>query len=265
MQSRGFRTIARHLCFLALAVASACEQPVEPARFPADAIAFDPDPIYVEWWSLVEACTGRVGNLSDISWYHSAEQSGLIYNGQSVGGLYFADGHRILLDRQLILRGETIRHEMIHALAAPNGHPRAFFAEQCAHLQRCIGCGYRESDRGVPLAAPEFNASILEVTIAAEPEFISASARNRWYRLVVSARNTRNESVWVTLPDEASFDWIEVGKFGSYAFTDEPRWAFRAGETRRYTFDLRDTVGTYQFYGSFGGKRSDAITVHIAP
>ena len=259
------RSLVAAASMLALSTAIACEAPVEAARFPADAVPFEPPAIYEEWWALAEACTGRTGAFTEVSWFHGAEPSGLVFNGQSVGGLYFADGHRILLDRQLMLRGEVVRHEMIHALAAPTGHPRQIFGERCAHLQRCIGCGLRESGRGVLAGAPEFNASVLEVTIAAEPDVISASARDRWYRLVVSARNTRAEDVWVTLPDDASFYWLEVGKFGSYAATDEPRWAFRAGETRRYTFDLRDTTGIYRFYGGFGGQRSDTISVNVVP
>jgi hypothetical protein len=221
--------------------------------------------VYAEWWSLVEACTGQSGDLSAVSWYRSAEPSGLTYRGQRVGGLYFEDGHRILLARENMERGETVRHEMIHALAAPRGHPREVFSESCAHLQRCIGCGHKEADRGVAASAPEYTSSLLSVSIVAEPHPLSASAVDGWYRLVVSAHNPLSQDVWVSLPDEASFSWIEVGKFGSYAFTDETRWAFRAGETRRYTFDLRDTVGTYQFYGYFGWQRSDTITVQIVP
>jgi hypothetical protein len=113
--------------------------------------------------------------------------------------------------------------------------------------------------------APEFTSSLLTVRITAEPNPFSASARDRWYRLVVSAQNPMLQDVWISLPDEASFSWIEVDKFGSYASTDETRWAFRAGEVRQFTFDLRDTVGTYRFYGYFGWQRSDTVTVEILP
>jgi hypothetical protein len=248
-----------------LAFAVGCEQPVAPPPFPDDAVAFEPPAIYSEWWALVEACTGRSGALAEISWYHAADPSGLLYGGREYGGLYFSDGHRILLDRQLMFDGSTVRHEMIHALAAPNGHPSALFHESCAHLQQCIGCERPESARGVPPGAPEFNALALDVSIVAQPDFISASASDRWYRLVVSAHNPRDEAVWIRLPDDVSFLFIEVGKYGSAALTDEPRWAFRPRETRSYTFDLRDSAGVYRFYGNFGGKRSDTITVTIAP
>jgi hypothetical protein len=83
----------------------------------------------------------------------------------------------------------------------------------------------------------------------------------------VSVRNPAAEPVWVRLPDAKTFAYVPFtpGYAGEYRETTEARWAFRAGETRRYVFDAHYPLGTYTFVGSFGGQFSPRISLSVGP
>jgi hypothetical protein len=163
---------------------------------------------------------------------------------------------------------------MLHALRKRGDHPRDAFVEHCGAVVVCpsdcdtIG----EAGRGVLGGASEVTPAALEVSIAPPPEAPSVAADSGWFALTVSARNPSAEPVWVRLPGDATFGdrtfgytALTEGYAGTYRTTTEPRVAFRAGETRRFVFDLHYPAGSYSFSGFFGWQSSPTITVEVGP
>jgi len=73
---------------------------------------FQPLPIYAEWWSATESCSGRTGDLLEIDWYtaSSITSDALIARG------VWTPPHEITLVRGYEENEITVRHEMLHDL-----------------------------------------------------------------------------------------------------------------------------------------------------
>ena len=263
------------MSLLVLGVLSvACESPTAPA-LPAGARPLPRPDVYEAWWQMVEACSGKQGDLARVSWYRvppGDADGGFEIDGESYAGYWYGSGagDRIALVAGRELDGHVVRHEMLHALLRRGDHARAAFVEGCGGVVDCAeGCdALGEGGRGVPAGAREVTAAALEVSLAAAPAAPSLAADGGWFTLTVSARNPAAEPVWVRLPDEKTFIYVPLGDdghAGTYRTTAERRWAFRAGETRRYVFDLRYPPGTYTFAGWFGWRASPRIAVTVGP
>src|SRR5690348_9623505 len=93
-----------------LAVASAwalagCASLLSP--LPANAEAFDPPATYSRWWSMVEQCSARRGNLAAVHWYRAPV---VTHNGERVGGVFNVYMNRIVLAEEYREAGPVVRH-----------------------------------------------------------------------------------------------------------------------------------------------------------
>jgi hypothetical protein len=124
-----------------------------------------------------------------------------------------------------------------------------------------------ESGQGIPAMAREVLAAALDIAVTMAPERPSPSLDGGWFTITVMARNPSPEPVWVRLPGDQTFGYVPLN--GSYdgdrVNSGEPRWAFRAGETRRYVFDVNWEPGTYQLDSWFAGQHAPRITVTVQP
>jgi hypothetical protein len=262
------------LLLLALAAAAGCAtDPVGPA-FPRDAMPIGARPVqYATWWRMTEACSGLRGDLDAVRWY--AVPSGPFAVGGGAGaearydGYWFGDGNRIVLAAGWTGVGATVRHEMLHALLQSGAHPAAYFRERCGPVVACVlECAVREADRGVPADAREVPAESLAIALALAPAGAPAvSIDSGWTTIVVTATNVRAEPVWVPVAENMTFGYVFAGQYGTFHWSDEPRWAFRAGESRALAFDRqlgpagsRDTL-----WGFFGRAHTAARPIAIAP
>lgn len=198
-----------------------------------------------------------------------SDSGGFQVDGKIYDGYWYVGSNQIAVVAGRELDGALIRHEMLHALLRRSDHPRAAFVESCGGVVDCDeGCdALGEGGRGVPAAAREVTPAGLDVSIAAAPAAPSFGADSGRFALTVSARNPTAEPVWVRLPDEKTFAYVPLtdGYAGTYRQTAAPRWAFRAGETRRYVFDLEYPPGTFSYQGGFAGHFGQPATVTVAP
>src|SRR3569833_1538462 len=87
--------VARRLAAVAVASTYAiagCASLISP--LPANADAFDPPAIYSRWWSMVEQCSARRGNLAAVHWYRAPV---VTHDGERVGGVFNVYLNRIVL------------------------------------------------------------------------------------------------------------------------------------------------------------------------
>lgn len=257
------------LCLLSLGCGDA---PTAPP-LPDEAVPMRRPAVYAAWWRMVEACSGRRGDLARVRWFSAPapfEVDGQLYDGYWHRGDWLRGGDRIVLSTAWTPPGDLVRHEMLHALLRRGDHPRAAFVEACGGVVDCgVGCdALGEEGRGVPAGAREVTPAALEISLAVSPAAPSWVADSGWFSLTVTARNPAPEPVWVRLPSEMTFGYVplmEDGTSGTYRTTAEPRWAFRAGEARRYVFDVHYPPGTYAFEGLFGRQPGPAVTVTVGP
>jgi hypothetical protein len=88
-------------------------------------LPLEPLPVYAEWWSATESCSGRAGDLDAISWYTA---TGITADGALASGLW-RPPHDIIL----LLGRENdefvVRHEMLHDLLEGDaGHESTLWA-----------------------------------------------------------------------------------------------------------------------------------------
>lgn len=111
----------------------ACAAQTDPSPLPADARPFTPEPIYREWWSQMEACSGLSKSYESVSWYVVPGEDPFVAPslGKQVLGYWQRRGNRIVLLEYVPSRTELVRHEMLHALLQRGDHPRAYFVDRC--------------------------------------------------------------------------------------------------------------------------------------
>ena len=82
----------------------------------------EPLAIYAQWWVATEACSGRSGEFTDISWY-SADA---ISSDESLALGLWRPPHEIVIVSRYIEDELTVRHEMLHDLIGGDpGHDDA--------------------------------------------------------------------------------------------------------------------------------------------
>jgi hypothetical protein len=90
--------------------------------------------LYSEWWRKTEACSGRTGEMSEVTFYAVDAPSGAIgLNGTIAHGWWVRQGNRIYLPANALGEEWLVRHEMLHALLQRGSHPNKKFVEAC-HL-----------------------------------------------------------------------------------------------------------------------------------
>jgi hypothetical protein len=90
--------------------------------------------LYSEWWRKTEACSGRTGDMSQVTFYAVDAPSGAIgLSGTVAHGWWVRQGNRIYLPANALGEEWLVRHEMLHALLQRGSHPSKKFVEAC-HL-----------------------------------------------------------------------------------------------------------------------------------
>lgn len=233
------------ICVTVSLVTLACGDLFGPSPLD-DTVPLDPIPAqYWGWWDLVEQCSGIEGDLNDIRWLISGENS--IPGTDGAAGVWLSSSNSIVLISGMELRGEVVRHEMLHALLRRGGHPRSAFIVGCAGI---VSCGGRcENDAGGPLVR-DMNALVIEVTdvvltTQVLPTTVSLSRETQGcMTVVVSATNHTGGAARVRLAGrphyagrQQSFGWSLEGIRHGAAVEEDTLMPFLAGETRRHVFD----------------------------
>jgi len=85
--------------------------------------------------------------------------------------------------------------------------------------------------------------------------------------VIVTATNVRPEPVWVSLPNNMGLGYVFAFTYGTFDWIVEPRWAFRAGESRSLAFDfqLPNAGAVDTLWGLFGRAHSQPMPIRVAP
>ena len=271
-------SVARGITSL-LAVASllSCEYPTAPA-FPDDAVPFAPPERYALWWGMTEACSGRTGDLASVRWYVVPGVRTIVVNGKEYSGYWYGRPDRIVLAGESRFDGALVRHEMLHVLLGPVGHPRVPYLTSCNDIVACVGeC---ETDAGgrptpaadAPVLDPRDVGTRVDLVPAAPAESIDSGA----IAVIVSITNPRAEPVWVRLTPQApgdrvshtfgyTFDYDDPAQIGlrAYAFTKETRFPLGANETRRWVYDGDIWAGRYGVRGWFNTDTTARFVIDV--
>jgi hypothetical protein len=255
-----------------------CETPVEPPA-PADLVAFNPPRRFAAWWQLVESCAGRTGDFNAVRWYIAPDAHELRVGGEDFQGYWWSRGNRIALAEHWRFDGQLVRHEMLHALVG-SGHAPVYFRDRCGGIVSCDGdCATEAGDPySAPKDAPVVAPSDLNVALTLSPAEPSASLDSAWATVVITATNPHPYPVWVQLepigpehPASATFgfqerhpdyDYRPAGS--SYTYVWSHRVAFRASETRRYSFDQMQFAGM-RMRGFFNSQSASEVVVRVRP
>lgn len=241
----------------------------------------DPLPVYAEWWSMTEECSGLTGEFSRIEWYVVPGASSFRSGGRDASGIY--SNGRIVLAGNAQRAGDLVRHEMLHALLNRLGHPRDAFVARCGGM---VGCQFEcpdeltaPPDAPGALLVPE---SQLEITTSVWPTEPSADFLDGYFRFEVSARNPTDKPIIVQLtppPPPApavTFSYRLIQHNRGAGAGELPRFAemtrFDPGETKRQIYDFwiaprfgTPLSGIYELQGGYGQQLAAPVTVSIAP
>jgi hypothetical protein len=120
---------------LVCATAVGCETPFRPK----DGVRYDPPPVYRQWWSTLEQCSGLRGDFSRVLWYEVPSAPGgwgfACPNGAQ--GAYCSgewhSPHTIMIagPSDIYTPGYryhafTVKHEMLHDLTQSGAHGPLF-------------------------------------------------------------------------------------------------------------------------------------------
>jgi len=131
--SRRVRSLAsRSIAAVASFVTLSCQTVTDPP-LPGDAIRFAPPPVYAQWWTITEACSGITRPLDAVEFYRIPNASTIPDKTYGEIAAYWSPaGNRIVLADFYQMQGQLVRHEMLHALLRVSGHPPAYFQGRCA-------------------------------------------------------------------------------------------------------------------------------------
>lgn len=115
------------LALVLVAILAACSD----LTAPNGAVPILPIPAeYRAWWSELEACSGKRGDIDAVRFYvvaalpHGRIGQATIKSDQTV--ILFVRGHQNF--------DTPVKHEMMHALLRVGGHPAEYFAGPCGNL-----------------------------------------------------------------------------------------------------------------------------------
>jgi hypothetical protein len=272
---------------LILLLSAACERPVAPVLVDG-ARRFEPPAVYQLWWETTLECSGRRAPLSAVRWYFVPGAQTVEVNGERYAGYWSSAGNSIVLAEDAMLDGSLVRHEMLHSLIDVGTHPRGEFLARCAGVVEC-------SDRCIADAGPlppvgptvaHVAPDALEIGVVVNPAAPSGGQHGGYFTMTVTARNSRNQAVVVTLPPPGdagppvSFEY-RIEYPGGYVQSnerarDDGATRFAPGETKRQVFDFRKVgaeestldgglrAGTYDLRGAFGGQWAPATTITLS-
>ena len=264
---------------LLVALLGACDVPTGPA-LPVGAVQLVPPAPYAMWWQLTEQCSGLEASFTSVRWYVVPGAAEIVVDGRSYQGYWWPNGNRIVLAEHAALNGPLVRHEMLHAITGRGDHSRNQYMSRCGGIVSCSGeCETEVGPRPEPgVDAPELQPADLQVAVRVVPTDLAWSADSGWFTVTVTATNPLAEAVWVRLdghepgyPVAPTFGYIissrddPEGADGGYEWTDESRWAFGAGETRRLMFDFSFPAGDYDVRGFFNNDTTTVTALSIRP
>jgi hypothetical protein len=240
---------------------------------PGDAQQFTPPPVYVQWWAMVEECSGRQGSLGSVEWFAVPEQLWNPANtSEPVTGYWSLASNRIVLNSNDTVDGGVVRHEMLHALIRAQGHPRSAFLQKCGGIVSCPSACVQEAGApGSPDAAtPRVTPADVEITSAVSVLSASSSSHPSFGTFTIFAHNPFTYPVVVVLPDRpggipATYQYgiirtVSGGGVGSGDLAYDIGAAyFAAGETKRDVFDFAIVPITTPSIGKVPGMGSGGI------
>ena len=264
---------------VAFAAFAACQSVLDPP-LPQGTRQFTPPPVFNVWWSMASECSSRTGELSDVEWFIVPGVSEFEHQGRYVSGYWSRVSNRIVLAEKAMMNGPLVRHEMLHALERNVEHPRSAFLKRCGGVVVCItSCLTEAGSPPVPRAGlARVPADSMAIDIQVNPVAPGLATDDGHFRLVVTVRNPRRDSVVVLLPPSG-----DAAPPGSFSFTlsgermglwyAERAWdagvmTFGPGETRRAVYDFTVAAkfdglralppGSYSVRGGFGPATSAA-------
>lgn len=125
-----WRSIAIRISTI-FAFALACGAPMSP--LPSSSLRFAPPAIYQTWWSDVEACSGKTGDFSAVSWYRVSADS-FVVAGEPVDGYWYGDGNRIVILSKDTFSARLVHHESLHAILKSGAHDSIPWFTTCHDL-----------------------------------------------------------------------------------------------------------------------------------
>ena len=249
---------------------------------PANAERMAPPAVFERWWRMTETCSGRSGSFSAVQWFRVPGAS-VIVNGEEAGAYWSSFTNRIVLPTELLDDGHVVRHEMLHAVLAQRGHPRAEFLDSCAPIVVCQGgCANYEGAWRPPV--PDYLVlppDSLAVTSSAEL-LPREGDGDRWVSLRVTARNPRGTAVLVAAPGDpttpGTFGFDVHGALGGIqggdVATDSSTLFFLPFESKSRLFEFRVAseldgrripAGTHLLRGDYARQRTTYDTVLVMP
>lgn len=241
-----------------------CDSSTGPA-FPVNEVhPFDAPPKYALWWSLVEECAGRNGDLRNVNFYRS-KSSTFVVDNHDYAGYWWSSGNRIAVADPN--QGSTVRHEMLHALLQRGDHPPEYFAGACDGVVSFNDQGVYGLPSDAEAAATVGGDSVLQVSIATLPSAPRLSDHVGAFVYVVTAANIADRPYWITIPNEllATFYVRERG-YGSATTTTRARVFFAAHQQRWVLIDAGvDSVGLVHVQGAYAGVRSRWTPITLSP
>lgn len=256
------------------ALAAACNAPLDPPP-PHGAERFIAPPIYQQWWSMTSECSGISGSLGSIDWFVVPGVARFEFEGQQVAGYWSRAGNRIVMAERAMLNGTVVRHEMLHALQRTGAHERRAFLGRCGGVVICITSCLQEGGRPPvpPATLPRLRPEEMVLDVIVEPAQPGARAWDGHFRLTVTVRNPRRDSVVVVLPPSGDsgappgfsleLSGSDLGIWSGDRAWDSAVTVFGPGETHRAIFDFRLSrkfdgfravpPGKYEVLGRFGG------------
>ena len=230
---------------------------------------------------MAEECSGLTGSFEAIRWYRAPANRMQAEEGPGTVAFWASKDNRVVLADRAAESARIVRHEMLHALAQQQGHPRDLFLGKCAGLVRCDeAC---EVAAGPPPPRDRAVVSVpldsLVVTVSCVPDQPSSRWNEGAFQVTVVVTNPASHPVFLALPAPAAAfslrvlpsDWRLIGDRDDGA--RELRW-FAAGEAKSYVFDLRAndstagvvfTAGDYRLVGGFSTRTSAPMVLRIEP
>ena len=238
----------------------------DDSDFPSTARSLEPPALYRTWWSIVEGCSDRARPFDEVSWFQVGFGE-LAIRGESAAGAWFVEGNRIVLKTWVVPTGALVRHEMLHAILQTGSHPPEYFERKCGDE---VACG-RDCQDEAPLPdARELAIEVFEVRVALYPPAPSIEEHKGFVTVALHVRNPANGDAYLSATRLAQSQCVLGFLIES---TTAPAWSklactyfpydernsrtyFRAGETRRFLYDVDIRRPTYG-----GPLHAGAITV----
>ena len=249
------KQVAIGLIVSAQLIVLACSDATAPAKLPADAQQFSPPPVYNTWWQMTQACSGLTGSIGAVTWYQTAQEVTDTRSGDVIAGYWIPVTNQIVLNTLVMMDGQTVRHEMLHALRQKSGHPRDQFLNKCGGVVDCQdACVADAGPYPTPPQTPlHVDNGSIELTLDIEPQTPTRSIDGGRFSITVLTHNKTAQ--WITVTPAAAVaanQTFSIDVHGANGATardelglDPSQTIFAPGETKRHVFDF--VIGDYPF------------------